>query len=48
MKRTLDALAKDYPAIRLNITVGNDAEIFYDKLGFTSLAEKAYMKKMKL
>lgn len=48
MKRTLDALAKDYPAIRLNVTVGNDAEIFYDKLGFTSLAEKAYMKKMKL
>ncbi len=45
MKRTLNLAAGNYPAIRLNVTVGNDAELFYNKLGFTSLAEKAYMTK---
>ncbi|MCM1992855.1 GNAT family N-acetyltransferase [Oceanirhabdus seepicola] len=43
MKRTLDVLANSYPAIRLNVTVGNDAEIFYDKMGFVSLAKKGNM-----
>lgn len=43
MKRTLNLFFKDYPAIRLNSIVGNDAEIFYDKLGFISLAENGYL-----
>jgi ribosomal protein S18 acetylase RimI-like enzyme len=43
IKRTLNLLARDFPAIRLNVTVGNDAESFYSKLGFTSLAGKGYM-----
>ncbi|WP_346889589.1 GNAT family N-acetyltransferase [Clostridium sp. UBA1056] len=43
IKRTLNLLFRDFPAIRLNVTVGNDAESFYDKLGFVSLAEKGYM-----
>ena len=43
IKRTLNLLYKSYPAIRLSITEGNDAEEFYDKLGFISLAKKAYM-----
>lgn len=46
MKRTLDCLSRSYPAIRLNITVGNDAEIFYNKIGFVSLAQNAKMKKV--
>jgi len=46
MKRTFDILANSYPAIRLNVTLGNDAEIFYDKLGFVSLAEKGNMEKI--
>ncbi|MEG2916653.1 MAG: GNAT family N-acetyltransferase [Clostridium sp.] len=45
IQRTLSLLFRKYPAIRLSITVGNDAEIFYDKLGFISLAEKGYMTK---
>lgn len=45
MKRTLNLFKNDYPAIRLNITVGNDAEILYNKLGFISLAETALIKK---
>lgn len=44
IKRTLDIVASNYPAIRLNVTVGNDAEQFYGKMGFVSLAEKAYVK----
>lgn len=48
MKRTLNLVASDYPAIRLNVVVGNDAEIFYDKLGFISLVEKGHMKKKNL
>ncbi|SUY47101.1 N-acetyltransferase GCN5 [Clostridium putrefaciens] len=48
IKRTLNLAANDYPAIRLNITVGNDAEIFYNKLGFISLAETVTMKKSSL
>lgn len=46
IQRTLNLVFKSYPAIRLNVTVGNDAEVFYDKLGFISLAEKGYMTKM--
>lgn len=45
MKRTLDIVANSYPAIRLNVTVGNDAEQFYDKMGFIGLAEKGYVSK---
>lgn len=45
IQRTLNLLFKSYPAIRLNVTVGNDAEKFYDKSGFISLAEKGYMTK---
>lgn len=45
IQRTLNFLFKSYPAIRLNVTVGNDAEVFYDKLGFISLAETGYMTK---
>lgn len=45
MQRTLNLFKNEYPAIRLNITVGNDAEILYNKLGFISLAETALMKK---
>ena len=48
MKRTLSLTADNYPAIRLNVTVGNDAEIFYNKLGFISLAEDVQMKRMVL
>ncbi|MBU3133106.1 GNAT family N-acetyltransferase [Clostridium gasigenes] len=48
IKRTLNLVASDYPAIRLNVVVGNEAEIFYDKLGFISLAEKGCMKKKNL
>lgn len=43
LQRTLNLLFKTYPAIRLNVTVGNDAEKFYEKSGFISLAEKGYM-----
>lgn len=43
--RTLNMLFQSYPAIRLNVTVGNDAEVFYDKLGFISLVEAGYMTK---
>lgn len=43
IQRTLNILYRSYPAIRLSVTVGNDAEVFYDKLGFISLAEKGYM-----
>lgn len=43
IQRTLNLLYRNYPAIRLNVTVGNDAEIFHNKLGFLGLAEKAYM-----
>ncbi len=45
IKRTLNLAFKSYPAIRLNIVIGNDAEVFYDKLGFVSLVEKGYMSK---
>ncbi|GFZ29979.1 hypothetical protein CSC2_05050 [Clostridium zeae] len=45
LQRTLNLLSKIYPAIRLNVTVGNNAEVFYDKVGFVSLAEKGYMTK---
>jgi ribosomal protein S18 acetylase RimI-like enzyme len=45
LKRTLNLLSRSYFAIRLNVTVGNNAEDFYDKLGFISLAEKGYMTK---
>lgn len=44
MKRTLDIVANSYPAIRLSLAVGNDAEQFYDRMGFISLAEKGYLK----
>lgn len=43
IQRTLNLLYRNYPAIRLNVTVGNNAEIFYNKLGFLGLPEKAYM-----
>lgn len=46
IQRMFNLLFKSYPAIRLNITEGNDAEAFYDKLGFISLARKGYMSKM--
>lgn len=46
MQRTLNLFFNNYPAIRLNVTEGNDAEAFYDKLGFISLARKGYMSKM--
>lgn len=40
------SLAYDkYPVIRLNVIVGNGAEVFYDKLGFTSLDADGYMTK---
>jgi len=45
IERTMNLFFKNYPAIRLSVTVGNDAEVFYDKLGFTSLAEKGYLVK---
>ncbi|SFB08082.1 GNAT family N-acetyltransferase [Clostridium frigidicarnis] len=48
MKRILNLAAGNYPAIRLNVTVGNDAEIFYNELGFISLAENIQMKKLPL
>lgn len=47
IKRTLSLLYRSYPAIRLSITEGNDAEEFYDKLGFISLAKTVYMSKYK-
>lgn len=46
IKRVLNLTHKNYPALRLNVTVGNDAEEFYKKLGFTSLAEKGFMIKV--
>lgn len=45
LQRTLTLLSKNYAAIRLNVTIGNNAEVFYNKLGFVSLAEKGYMTK---
>lgn len=46
MRRTLKMFFNNYPAIRLNVTEGNDAEAFYDRLGFISLARKGYMSKL--
>ncbi|SHJ72371.1 Acetyltransferase (GNAT) domain-containing protein [Clostridium amylolyticum] len=46
IKRVLNLTHNNYPALRLNVTVGNDAEEFYKKLGFTSLAEKGLMIKV--
>jgi len=43
MERTLNMFFNKYPYIRLNLIVGNDAESFYNKLGFIGLAKKAYM-----
>jgi len=48
IKRVLNITRNNYPALRLNVTVGNDAEEFYKKLGFTSLAEKGFMIKVPL
>lgn len=45
IKRTLNLAYKNYSALRLNVTVGNDAEVFYDKLGFIGSAEKGYLTK---
>lgn len=41
IQRTLNLLYRNYSAIRLNVTVGNNAERFYNELGFLGLAEKA-------
>lgn len=46
MQRTLSLQHKRYPAIRLSITEGNNAEEFYEKIGFISLAKKGYMSKI--
>jgi ribosomal protein S18 acetylase RimI-like enzyme len=46
MKRTLKLLIDKYPAIRLNVQVGNDAEVFYSKIGFVSLSEKYMLSKI--
>lgn len=46
MQKTLNQFFNSYPAIRLNITEGNDAEVFYNKLGFISLARKGYMSRV--
>jgi ribosomal protein S18 acetylase RimI-like enzyme len=46
MQRTLSLQHRRYPAIRLSITEGNDAEKFYEKIGFISLARKGYMSKI--
>lgn len=43
--KMINLLFKNYPVIRMNVTVGNGAEKFYEKLGFISLAEKGYMTK---
>jgi ribosomal protein S18 acetylase RimI-like enzyme len=46
IQRTLSLQHRNYPAIRLNVSEGNDAEEFYYKLGFISLARKGYMNKI--
>lgn len=40
MKRVLALTHNKYPAVRLSVTVGNSAEIFYKKIGFIGLGER--------
>ncbi|WP_160680709.1 GNAT family N-acetyltransferase [Clostridium sp. C8-1-8] len=46
IKRTLSLLIDKYPAVRLSVQIGNDAEVFYSKLGFIGLSEKYMLSKI--
>lgn len=43
LKHALTILKEEYPVLRLFVTLGNDAELFYSKLGFLSGIETTEM-----
>lgn len=43
LKRSLTILKKQYPTLRLFVTLGNDAEMVYHKMGFLAGTETTEM-----
>jgi len=43
LKRALSELKGSYPVLRLFVTIGNDAEMVYHKMGFLSGTETTKM-----